>query len=764
MAEFLSRLKSIVAVMLAFLGITVAPTEPIEPPVIPVKRVIEEIDGNLLSVCDSTFEKGTVLEGTAWSAFDEGALSIGSGKNGGNAIQMSDRQNEWSSPAIDLFGAVEANGAGTYILSYLLHFDADTRFCGSLIRGTRANSFISEDRNGLFYCRLNEVNNQKADEWIAVESIFTVSEQDIAENDSWRFCIDGLSCAIAVKLDNIVLKKAEGFAEPAAESIPQSCEAWVANEIVLLSDKQYSNPLFENEAQIVLTHSDGTVLTVPGFWDGGKAWRFRFALTKPGKWAFETECTDPDNTSLARTGAIQCSVYSGDLEIYKRGFVTAENGKRYFTYADGTPFFYLGDTHWSMPTEEFDSAGDHTDNAEIYSHFKHIVDKRAEQGFTVYQSEPIGAQYDLSDGLDSSDINGFKDLDRRFDYIARRGLVHANAQLFYSSELVNNYGKYSAEYLTRLSRYWAARYSAYPVLWTTGQEVDNDFYFNREINGNIENTVINSANNPWKIVLEKVTLYDAYNHPGTAHQETCIDSINGTKASTSSFRDVPGHNWYAAQWAPSLNSTAGVNEIARDYWNNAQGKVVINYEGRYENLWTKDFGARAQGWISFLSGMYGYGYGAVDMWYYKSSYDTQSTTNDSVTDITPDDKAVTWEQSLHFESVNRLRIMRGFLERNEWYRLVPRFDDREWVNFGKNACGVLASNGNDTYVSYFYGQSTLLSTTLMGLDNCSYTKQWFNPRTGEYRAADTVKPLCGRLHIVSKPDKGDWVLVVKKQA
>ena len=67
--------------------------------------------------------------------------------------------------------------------------------------------------------------------------------------------------------------------------------------------------------------------------------------------------------------------------------------------------------------------------------FKIIVDKRTEQGFTVYQSEPIGAAYDLSDGLTSRTFSWIKDLDKRFKYIADRGLVHANAQLFFASEL-----------------------------------------------------------------------------------------------------------------------------------------------------------------------------------------------------------------------------------------------------------------------------------------------------------------------------------------
>lgn len=524
-----------------------------------------------------------------------------------------------------------------------------------------------------------------------------------------------------------------------------------------MSDRLYENPLFDNETEIELTHSDGTVLTVPGFWDGGSLWRFRFALNKEGEWNYVTRCTDSENTSLVRSGRIVCKPYSGDLPIYKHGFVGIQNSNRYFTYADGTPFFYLGDTHWTMPTEEYYTAGENAGDISTDSQFKYIVKTRAEQGFTVYQSEPIDAGYILNNGLDNDDIAGFRDLDRRFKYIAECGLVHANSQLFFANELSNYPEKYSEEYLEKLSRYWVARYCAYPVMWTTAQECDNDFYNSRG-----DQKVISVENNPWKTVLAAVCRYDPYNHPGSAHMEYSSFDGNGTVASTSSFRDVRGHNWYAAQWSPSLTDAGNTYDISRDYWYNGQNKVIVNYEGRYENLWTKNFGARAQGWISYLSGMYGYGYGCEDMWYYKSEYDMFSTSNDGVDTVTPADKRVKWSEAISFKTPAQLKFMRDFLELNSFHTLVPRFDDKEWVRFGRSGCGVLASDGNDTYVAYFYGKSTVISTTLKGLDSCDYTRQWFNPRTGEYKECSTVRSVCGKLHIAAKPDKNDWVLLVKK--
>ena len=87
--------------------------------------------------------------------------------------------------------------------------------------------------------------------------------------------------------------------------------------------------------------------------------------------------------------------------------------------------------------------------------------------------------YNLSNGVTASDLYYFARLDERFQYLADKGLVHANSQLVFVSELGYNRDKFPDEYLEKLCRYWVARYGAYPVMWTTAQESDNDFYFDQ---------------------------------------------------------------------------------------------------------------------------------------------------------------------------------------------------------------------------------------------------------------------------------------------
>lgn len=530
---------------------------------------------------------------------------------------------------------------------------------------------------------------------------------------------------------------------------------WKTGEITLESAVSYKRPFYDVQVDGVFTHESGKTLTVPAFWDGGNTFRLRFALPLPGAWSCRTVCSDSRNTSLITETKIDAQPYTGELEIYRRGFLKTQKGKRYFMYDDGTPFFYIGDTHWNMAAEEFDEGGDHAGDTGAASHFKYIVDRRVAQGFTVYQSEPISAKYDLHEGFTEAALPGFADMDRRFAYIAQQGLVHANAQLFFASELARYYKEYSDRYLKLLCRYWVARYAAYPVVWTMAQEVDCDFYFRRG-----DQKVWDAKANPWKKVARWIYAFDPYSHPLTAHQMyATVDGPLGVCCSTSSFRNVKGHTWYGIQWGPSLTSRPDFR-LARDFWENGQGKVTVNYEGRYDHLWTKHLGAREQGWTAYLNGMFGQGYGAIDIWLYKSKYDIDKETNDGAEIITPEDKQTPWCKSVEFETAFQMGYMRKFFEKLEWWKLEPRFDDAAWCGFGGGCFYSLATIGHDVFVAYFYNR-TQETGFLRGLQG-TYTLQWYNPRTHEYGDSTTI--VCdGEYALGDKPDEKDWVLLLTRQ-
>ncbi len=570
-------------------------------------------------------------------------------------------------------------------------------------------------------------------------------------------------------------------------------ETWVSEEITFESEKAYSNPFNDIDMDLLL-YGDGKVYTVPAFWDGGSTWKVRFVCPTEGEWFFETVCTDKENSSLhKRTGKVICKKYSGDLDIYKHGFVTTSYGKKYFTYADGTPFFYLGDTHWSLGDETVDMV-------------KTICEKRVSQGFTVFQSEPIGAAFDMSNGITEDDMAGFRVNDEKFKIIADAGLVHANAQFFFPylmEVLIANNGGYSdriisdgmkelsvdtKHYLEKISRYWVARYASYPVMWTLGQEVDNDFYYNETTHPDW-----NYINNPYKLVAEYIAKYDYLSHPLTAHQEnsgTTAAYGNGDGATDkckvynkdampSCFRDVKEHNFYAAQWTPDKTKQSSFSR-EKDFWYNSQGKPVINYEGQYCYLWTKNFGARMQGWTAFLNGMYGYGWGGHDTWSYLNIYDEENDSSDGVDTITSEEKInATWQDSLEYKSSYQVGYMRNFLEKGEWYNLIPRFNNLAYFAPCTNVYYTYASNENNTeIVVYFYSFTDenvaeknntwnyggLKTGTVGNLEpETKYVYQWFNPVTGEeYEEKEITSSAFGTYYLGERPDDTDMAVRIIK--
>ena len=546
-------------------------------------------------------------------------------------------------------------------------------------------------------------------------------------------------------------------------------ETWIAVDLPFTSNKSYreGEQLYARFDAVFTNPATGTSLTIPGFWDGGSTFVVRFAPTEAGEWDFATAA--PDDPDLdGKTGKVIAKPYSGDIEIYRRGFVTT-NGSKHFVYADGTPFFYLGDTHWSIYREEFDSPGPYAGDTGAESHFKYIVDKRAEQGFTVYQSEPIGTKTNLADGeLSSSDADAFKLNDRYYQYIAEKGLVHANAEFFFCSSMTKALAE-DERYLEAISRYWVARYSAYPVMWTLAQEADNDFYRERG-----DQKFYGPEDNPWVRVAEFIHKYDAYRHPLSCHQEnTLYTSVTGAGSSEPSrdnggksafySEDVTartGHNWWAAQWGPNIAGQES-GKTARDYWES--GKVAINYEGKYCNLWTKDAGARMQSWIAMLSGFAGVGYGAADIWLYDGNYDLNTTSNDGLEAITPEAKAIGWNEAVEFESAWQQGVMRRFFESFDWQNLKPDFNDGNLFK-PDQAFYAAAPVGDETYVIYLYMRSKS-SGAVLGMDvDGSYGAAWFDPRTGETVEIGEIRADAqGTWTAPEKPGADDYALILRKK-
>lgn len=528
-------------------------------------------------------------------------------------------------------------------------------------------------------------------------------------------------------------------------------EQWRVVEIPLTSTTSYGDPFQNVDVTATFTGPGGQTITRPAFWDGGQSWKIRFAPTATGDWSMTTACTDTTNTGLhGVTTSVHCGAYTGNHEIYQRGFPKISANGRYFTYADGTPFFYLGDTHWLFVHERFD-----TSNVPgVPSQFKYTVDKRIAQGFTVYQSEAIHNPHgsgahdspteephaDFRDGFTEADLPGLVNMDRKFAYIADQGLLHAHAGITWAQEPRQHPTVLNAAFMARLGKYWAARFGAYPVLWTVAQEIDSSFY------GEYDATTLPL----WFEGAKGTADHDAYRHPIGAHLENLEHMAFNPARST--WKDKPYHQWWPIQMQGDL-----AGHRVRNFYDSTPTKPMVMYEAPYENFWTDTKGARGAGYKAFQWGMCGYGYGAAGVW--NDIY----APGDYGTDYQMPQRYVHWHDGANLAGGAQMTFLKDFYTSLEWWKFEPRFDNAAWSAFAEPNRSLLSSDGNQSYVVYFFGAGKSTGI-LRGMAAVPYEAHWFDPRTGTRIEVGGLMPTGGQCSLPERPSDDDWVLLVKQTA
>ena len=516
-----------------------------------------------------------------------------------------------------------------------------------------------------------------------------------------------------------------------------SVDCWRVAELDFTTVQEYPNPYRDVSLTARFEGPGGRTITRPGFWFDGNRWKIRFAPTAVGTWTWRTACSNAHDPGLhGRTGTIDCRPYGGDLPVYRRGFIRISGDRRHFVYADGTPFFWLGDTHWMMAdTEQIDRCN-HPDHAgrpcPHGGQFQHIVADRLAKRFTVYQTYPnVSAQHWWAEKYDRIDVGRFnREFDFEIDYLAARGFVIAMGLGHLTAP--NHVPETD---LKRWARYIVARYGAYPVVWITGQEI-NAPQVDVEI---------------WKRVAAEIDRADGYSHPHSGHQWV-IDS------KTRPLGNEPWHDWFALQGGHGGNKPQP-KSFYKDYWDFTPIKPVLETEANYELVQcggkADQDGVRFQAYKAIGCGSCGYTYGGAGIWACRWSRDDTRWL---------DYNREAWFDGLDLPGSRQMKLLRKFYEGLPWWKLVPRWDDPAWAAWENPEQSVLSSDGNSTYVVYFYAAGTATGT-LKSMDaKVAYTARWFDPRTGKYRlASDSIKPMNGDWAVPEKPDAKDWLLVVNKK-
>jgi hypothetical protein len=162
---------------------------------------------------------------------------------------------------------------------------------------------------------------------------------------------------------------------------------WETQEVILAATADYANPYTDVECWIDL-HGPGFERRVYGFWDGGRTFRVRFVCPSPGEWTWQTGSNKPDDTGLTGgAGRLRAVAWSDDelaANPNRRGFIRPTANGHALQYADGKPFFLVGDTWlaastWRLPWRGAAAAHDYVPGPGIS--FEEAVAYRRRQGF-----------------------------------------------------------------------------------------------------------------------------------------------------------------------------------------------------------------------------------------------------------------------------------------------------------------------------------------------------------------------------------------------
>lgn len=130
---------------------------------------------------------------------------------------------------------------------------------------------------------------------------------------------------------------------------------WSKIDLAFTSQRDYANPYTDVEVWVDL-EGPGFSRRVHGFWDGGRHFVVRVLATVPGTWRWTSGSAPNDEGLAGKSGQFEAQIWS-EAELAtnpnRRGMIRASADGRGLEYADGTPFFLLGDTWWSVPSFRF---------------------------------------------------------------------------------------------------------------------------------------------------------------------------------------------------------------------------------------------------------------------------------------------------------------------------------------------------------------------------------------------------------------------------
>ncbi|WP_236965638.1 apiosidase-like domain-containing protein [Hydrogenophaga sp. SL48] len=432
-----------------------------------------------------------------------------------------------------------------------------------------------------------------------------------------------------------------------------------AIEIRFQSETAYAEPFKDVELDVAFTAPSGNTVVVPAFWAGETTWCVRYASPETGVHAFKTQCSDEGNPSLhGQVGEAHIEPYLGDNPLYRHGGIRVAEDRRHFCHADGTPFFWLGDTWWMGLCGRLSWPDD----------FQALAHNRKETGFNViqlvaglYPDMPLFDERGVSPSgfcweKDLGQINPrfFDEADQRIFHLVEQGLTPC---------ILGAWGYYlpmiGLENMQRHWRYLIARWGALPLVWAAAGEQTMPWYLESHAQKVASRIQLRSD---WSQVMAYMRTLNGFGRLITTHPvESARESVTDTGLLDFEMQQT-GHGGPTAHHA--MRAWQG--------WCTPPAMPVISAEARYEGLEISPTvtarNAREAFWAHALnSGLAGHTYGANGIWQVNAvQRPFGPSPSGSCWGNMP------WDQAMDLPGARQLGRARKFLETLPWNEVEPQ--------------------------------------------------------------------------------------------
>ena len=462
----------------------------------------------------------------------------------------------------------------------------------------------------------------------------------------------------------VVLVALGASAAGAAERVRTAANVPV--EIEFTARRDHPDPFNTVTLDVEFQRPDGRTLRVPAFWAGGRSWKVRYASAERGEHRYLTQCDDPTDPGLhGGAGQVEVVAYEGTNPLYRHGPIRVAEDRRHLAHADGTPFFWLGDTWWMGLC----------DRLRWPDEFARLTADRAAKGFNVVQL--VAGLYPDMPPFDPRGANEagfpwerdyarirpefFDAVDRRLQHLVDAGITPC---------VVGMWGYYlpwmGQDRAQRHWRYLIARYGAMPVVWCVAGEANLPWYLSFGFPFDDRDQV-----RGWTRVMAYVRATDPFHRLVTIHP-TAIQRYTARHATD----DAALLDFDMLQTPHGQREAAVITlRAARDSYAATPVLPVVNGEASFERLmdrlpteWT-----RSMFWICLTSGSAGHTYGANGVWQCNRPGQPHGNSPTGGNYGT-----ITWAEAMNLPGSGQVGMGKRFLERFAWDRLAPH---PEWVTW-----------------------------------------------------------------------------------